>query len=107
MSTTSTVSSKRRPTRPTRAGLAIVFGDQLGLDAALIGLLGRSNKVPIMDVAIESRNVPSRVERTVLVLSAMRQFAAELIRRDLPVRYKALDDSENTDAFETEIIRTR
>lgn len=45
------------------------------------------------------------LQRTALVLSAMRHFAAKLVRRHVRVRYIALDDPENTGAFETEIAR--
>lgn len=89
----------------TGARLAIVFGDQLDLDAPLIRSLRPGDTVLMMEVASESRHVPSHVQRTALFLSAMRHFAAELTRRAVPVRYIALDDRENTGAFETEIAR--
>jgi len=59
----------------------------------------------MMEVASESRHVPSHMQRTALFLSAMRHFAATLVRRRIRVRYVALDDPENTGAFETEIAR--
>lgn len=101
----SAFSSKRPRSQPTRARLAIVFGDQLDLDAAIIPTLGPNDTVLLMEVATESRHVPSHVQRTALFLSAMRHFAAELIRRKVHVRYVTLDDPENTGAFETEIAR--
>jgi len=105
MPRTAHVSLKRSPLDPTRARLAIVFGDQLDLDAALIRLLGPDDTVLMMEVATESRHVPSHTQRTALFLSAMRHFAEELVRRKLRVRYVNLDDPENTGAFETEIAR--
>lgn len=94
------------PVRPASGGrLAIVLGDQLDLDAALIGSLGPSDTVLMMEVAAESRHVPSHVQRTALFLSAMRHFAVELQRREVRVRYVELDDPENTGTFETEIAR--
>jgi deoxyribodipyrimidine photolyase-related protein len=59
----------------------------------------------MMEVANESLHVPSHIQRTALFLSAMRHFAAELVRRKHQVRYVELDDPENTGAFDTEIIR--
>lgn len=82
-----------------------MFGDQLDLDSALIRSLGPADTVLMMEMATESRHVPSHVQRTALFLSAMRHFSAELVRRNLRVRYMTLDDPENTGAFETEIAR--
>jgi deoxyribodipyrimidine photolyase-related protein len=105
MPRTSAVSPKRSPPRPIRARLIIVFGDQLDLDSAIIRELGPDDTVLMMEVATESRHVPSHVQRTALFLSAMRHFSEELVRRKLRVRYITLDDPENTGAFETEITR--
>lgn len=82
----SAVCSKRSPPQPTLARLAIVFGDQLDLDSALIRELGPDDTVLIMEVATESRHVPSHVQRTALFLSAVRRFAAELVRPERRVR---------------------
>ena len=106
MPRTSAVSSKRSPHEPARTRLAIVFGDQLDFDAALIRSLGSEDTVLMMEVAAESRHVPSQQgQRTALFLSAMRHFAADLTRRKIRVRYVTLDDPENTGAFDTEIAR--
>ncbi len=101
----SSVPSKRRRRVPTQARLAIVFGDQLDLDAALLRTLGPDDTILMMEVADESRHVPSHVQRTALFLSSMRHFAAELIRRKIRVRYVNLDDPDNTGSFEREIAR--
>lgn len=93
-------SPERKPAR-----LAIVFGDQLDLDAALIRSLTPDDTILMMEVASESRHVPSHRQRTALFLSAMRHFAATLRRRRVHVRYVELDDPENTGTFETEIAR--
>ncbi len=98
-------SSKRSPPQSSVARLAIVFGDQLDVDAPLIRSLGPDDTVLMMEVAAESRHVPSHVQRTALFLSAMRHFAAELSKRKVRVRYVGLDDPENTGVFETEIGR--
>lgn len=105
MPRTPAVAPKRTLPKPTSARLALVFGDQLDLDAALIRSLGPDDTVLMMEVASESRHVPSHAQRTLLFLSAMRHFAAELVRRKVRVCYVALDAAENTGAFETEIAR--
>ena len=105
MPRTPAVAPKRSLPKPTSARLALVFGDQLDLDAALIRSLGPDDTVLMMEVASESRHVPSHAQRTLLFLSAMRHFAAELVRRKVRVSYVELDATENTGAFETEIAR--
>jgi deoxyribodipyrimidine photolyase-related protein len=85
--------------------MLIVFGDQLALDAAAIRGLGPDDTVLMMEVVAESQHVPSHIQRTVLFLSAMRHFAAELVQRKIRVRYVTLDCPENTGSFETEIAR--
>ena len=96
----------KRPTPQTGGGrLAVIFGDQLDLDAPLISTLGADDTVLMMEVASESQHVPSHVQRTTLFLSAMRHFAADLIKRKIRVRYINLEDPENTGAFESELTR--
>jgi deoxyribodipyrimidine photolyase-related protein len=86
--------------------LAIVLGDQLNLDAGMIGGLDKSrDAVLMMEVAEESTHVPSHKQRTVLVLSAMRHFAKDLARRGYRVRYVRLEDPDNTQSFSTETER--
>lgn len=105
MPRTPSASTQRSPNGPIRARLAIVFGDQLDPDAALIRELALDDTVLMMEVAGESRHVPSHAQRTALFLSAMRHFAAGLTLREIRVRYITLDDPENTGSFETEIAR--
>lgn len=59
----------------------------------------------MMEVAEESTHVPSHKQRTILFLSAMRHFAAELASRGVRVRYARLDETENTQSFGAEIVR--
>jgi deoxyribodipyrimidine photolyase-related protein len=92
-----------RPQPTTR--LVIVFGDQLDPDSTLVRSLTPADTVLMMEVAAESRHVPSHIQRTALFLSAMRHFAAELARHNHTVRYIRIDDPENTGSFESEISR--
>ena len=96
---------KRSTTQTGGGRLAVIFGDQLDLDAPLISTLEADDTVLMMEVAGESQHVPSHVQRTTLFLSAMRHFAADLIKRKIRVRYINLEDPENTGAFETELTR--
>ncbi len=91
------------PQKCTR--LCVVFGDQLDLDSTFIRSIRPTDVVLMMEVAAESRHVPSHVQRTVLFLTAMRHFAAALAQNSVAVRYVALDDPKNAASFETEIAR--
>lgn len=84
----------------------IVLGDQLDHNsAALRDLDGEHDVVLMMEVAAESRHVPSHVQRTVLFLSAMRHFACELAAKGVRLRYVALIDEGNTHTFAGEVKR--
>ena len=91
---------------PAGGRLHVVFGDQLQHDApALDDLDPARDTVLMMEVAAESVEPASHVQRTVLFLSAMRHYAAYLRGRGLRVRYVALDDPANTGKFAGEIAR--
>ena len=76
--------------------LVIVLGDQLDAESsAFDGLDATQDVVWMAEVAEESTHVWSAKQRTVVFLSAMRHFAAELRERGLPVHYTALDDANN------------
>jgi deoxyribodipyrimidine photolyase-related protein len=99
------VTRRAASSSPVRT-LCIVLGDQLDADAPAIAQLDpKRDAVLMMEVSGESRHVPSHKQRTVLFLSAMRHFAADLESRGLRVRYVKLDDPANTQALETEIAR--
>ncbi len=86
--------------------LLIVLGDQLDLDAPTLRELDRErDAVLMMEVREEAEHVPSHKQRTVLFLSAMRHFAAELVERGYRVRYVKLDDAANTQSFASEVRR--
>ena len=59
--------------------LRVVLGDQLSHDvAALQGLDPDQDAVLMMEVRDETEYVPHHKQKLVLILSAMRHFAAEL-----------------------------
>ncbi|MFG0251688.1 MAG: cryptochrome/photolyase family protein, partial [Phycisphaerales bacterium JB038] len=86
--------------------LAIVFGDQLDLQAPLLRSLSKSEDVVLMmEVAEEAQRSRSHRQRTLLFLAAMRHFALELAGRGYRVEYIRLSDPKNTHAFGSEIER--
>jgi deoxyribodipyrimidine photolyase-related protein len=86
--------------------LLVLFGDQLDDRSPILDDLdAKRDVVLMMEVEAESKDPPSHPHRTILFLSAMRHFAAELEERGLNVRYVALDDPDNTQSFESEIER--
>ncbi|MBL0926574.1 MAG: cryptochrome/photolyase family protein [Phycisphaerales bacterium] len=84
----------------------LVLGDQLNHGASWLGRMDRRrDHVVMMEVAEESRHVPSHRQRTVLFLSAMRHFAAELEAMGCRVWYARLEDPQNTRSFPGEVAR--
>ena len=83
-----------------------VFGDQLSHDlASLADIDAERDVVLMMEVADETTYVPHHKQKLVLVLSAMRHFAAELRQRGLTVDYIELESPGNTGSFTEEVIR--
>ncbi len=86
--------------------LRIVLGDQLSAGLSALRDLDPANDVVLMmEVADEGTYVRHHKQKIVLVLSAMRHFAAELRARGIAVDYIALDDPANTGALTSEIVR--
>lgn len=86
--------------------LRIVLGDQLSIGlSALRDLDPAHDVVLMMEVAAEGTYVRHHKQKIVLVLSAMRHFAAELRARGIAVDYVALDDPANTGTLTSEIVR--
>ncbi len=86
--------------------LRVILGDQLSFDiSALAGLDPRCDIVLMMEVMEETTYVRHHKQKIVLVLSAMRHFAAELRQRGVPVDYVLLDASDNTGNLTTEVQR--
>ena len=88
------------------ATLRVVLGDQLSRDlTALAGLDPQRDIVLMMEVAAEGEYVPHHKQKLVLVLSAMRHFAAELRAAGLAVDYVTLDAPGNSGTLAGEIKR--
>jgi len=86
--------------------LRIILGDQLSDElATLTDLDPEHDIVLMMEVEQESTYVRHHKQKIVLVLSAMRHFAASLRERGVTVDYVRLDAPENTGRFTTEVQR--
>lgn len=86
--------------------LIVVLGDQLDMQSSALRTANPSrDRIVMMEVLQESTHVPSHRARTVLFLSAMRHFAAELQAKGFDVTYSSLDDPSNTQSFATELPR--
>ncbi|MBB4285628.1 cryptochrome/photolyase family protein [Roseospira goensis] len=83
-----------------------VLGDQLtrGL-ASLRDLDAARDTVLMAEVMAECTYVPHHPRKIVLVLAAMRQFAAALAAEGVRVRYVTLDDPDNTGTLTGEVSR--
>ena len=78
--------------------LRIILGDQLSRGmSSLRGLDPAHDVVLMMEVRGENTYVAHHKQKIVLVLSAMRHFAAELRQSGIRVDYVALDDPDLLD----------
>ena len=86
--------------------LRLVLGDQLTHSlSALDGLDPAQDVVFMAEVAQETTYVPHHKQKIVLILSAMRHFAEELISEGLRLHYVRLEDPANTGSFTSELAR--
>ncbi|MBR0655842.1 cryptochrome/photolyase family protein [Plastoroseomonas arctica] len=86
--------------------LRVVLGDQCSHSlSALDGLDPARDTVLMMEVQEECTYVPHHAQKIVLVLSAMRHFAAELEARGVRIAYVRLDDADNSGSFSGEVLR--
>ena len=86
--------------------LRVVLGDQLTPTlAALRDLDPATDMVLMAEVMAECTYVRHHAKKLVLVLSAMRHFAADLQARGIRVAYTRLDDKGNTQTLRGEVLR--
>ena len=86
--------------------LRLVLGDQLSHNLSALADIDLAHDIVLMmEVLQECTNVPHHKQKIVLVLSAMRHFAAELRQKGVRVDYITLDDPENGGDFTKEIRR--
>ena len=86
--------------------LVLVLGDQLTPEVAALRAADKAQDVVVMaEVAGEGASVPHHLQKIVLILSAMRHFAAELLADGWTVAYTELDDPGNSHTLSGEILR--
>ena len=86
--------------------LRLVLGDQLSRSvSALRGIDCAADVVLLVEVQAEATYVRHHKQKIVLVLSAMRHFAAALRAEGICVDYVQLDDPANTGTFSGELRR--
>jgi deoxyribodipyrimidine photolyase-related protein len=85
--------------------LRLILGDQLSQDMSSLTDMQPGDVVLMVEVADEAEHVPHHKQKIVLVLSAMRHFAAELRAKGVTVDYVYLDDPDNTHSFTSELLR--
>lgn len=86
--------------------LILVLGDQLTPDLSALRQADRATDLIVMaEVEAEGTYVPHHPQKIVLILSAMRHFAAELRAAGWRVAYTRLDDPDNTHSIPGELLR--
>jgi deoxyribodipyrimidine photolyase-related protein len=86
--------------------LVLVLGDQLTKGAGALARADRDRDLVVMaEVAEETTYVRHHPKKIVLVLAAMRKFAAELEADGWRVVYTRLDDPENAGSIAGEVLR--
>ena len=94
------------PLRSPPGLLRVVLGDQLTHGVAALRDIDRvADIVLLAEVQAECTYVRHHARKLVLVLSAMRHFAAELTAQGVRVRYVRLDDPANTQSLAGEVRR--
>jgi deoxyribodipyrimidine photolyase-related protein len=85
--------------------LRVVLGDQLSPGLVSLRDIAPGDTVLMAEVMAECSYVPHHAKKLVLVLSAMRHFAALLAAGGVAVDYVRLDDPGNTHSLRGEVVR--
>ena len=86
--------------------LILILGDQLTGDIAALRAADKARDVVVMaEVMGEGTYVPHHPQKIILILTAMRKFAARLREAGWRVAYTALDDPANTQTITGELLR--
>jgi len=86
--------------------LVLVLGDQLSLGVAALKAADKDQDVVVMaEVSDETTYVRHHPKKIVLILAAMRKFAAALEADGWQVAYSQLDDTENSGSISGELLR--
>jgi len=86
--------------------LVVILGDQLSHNLATLKQADKANDLIVMaEVSDETGYVPHHPKKIVLILSAMRKFAAQLRQEGWHVAYTQLEDAQNSGSLSGEILR--
>ena len=86
--------------------LILVLGDQLSPEVAALRSADPARDVVVMaEVMAEGQSVPHHPQKIVLILTAMRKFAAQLRSQGWRVAYSKLDDPDNSQTIPGELLR--
>jgi len=86
--------------------LRLILGDQLSASIATLGDIDKAaDRVLMVEVGEEAAYVRHHQQKLVLVLSAMRHFAAALREDGIQVDYVRMDSEANTGSFTGEVER--
>ena len=86
--------------------LRLILGDQLTRDlSSLKDIDPKHDHVLMVEVHDETTYVKHHKQKIVLILSAMRHFADELMKEGFSITYVGLEDKENTGSFTGELHR--
>ncbi len=88
------------------ARLILILGDQLSPDIAALRCADITRDTVVMaEVMAEGTSVPHHPQKIVLILTAMRKFAAQLRSMGWRVLYSDLEDPENSQTITGELLR--
>ncbi|HAL77228.1 MAG TPA: cryptochrome/photolyase family protein, partial [Rhodobacteraceae bacterium] len=77
--------------------LVVILGDQLSHNLAALKQADKAKDLIVMaEVSDEVGYVPHHPKKIVLILSAMRKFAAQLRQEGWQVAYTQLEDAQNS-----------
>ena len=86
--------------------LVVILGDQLSHNLAALKQADKANDLIVMaEVSDETGYVPHHPKKIVLILTAMRKFAAQLRQEGWQVAYTQLEDAQNSGSLSGEVLR--
>ncbi|MEM9717159.1 MAG: cryptochrome/photolyase family protein, partial [Pseudomonadota bacterium] len=86
--------------------LILILGDQLSFDMAALKIADKDRDIIVMaEVRTEGTYVKHHKKKIILILAAMRKFAAALRDKGWTVAYSKLDDPDNAHSIPGELLR--
>jgi len=86
--------------------LVLILGDQLSPEIAALQAAGKAHDIVVMaEVTAEASYVRHHPKKIAFIFAAMRKFAARLRDDGWQVAYTRLDDTDNTNAIDSELVR--